>query len=109
MDELKMLKQEERDWNTAYAVRTLQPEIRAAAAEIKKRRQERLQLLAFLAVALAFLGAAACVVLDFRAYGRLTGLSRNILTTLGTGAGLSLLLAPVLAYFAEEENNYESA
>lgn len=83
-------------WNTDKAVHRLSPEIYAASARLKRRRAEHLQMLGFALAALAFLGACA-----------LTILYRKPVYLLGGGALLTLLLAPVLVYFKEEEKSHE--
>lgn len=111
MDELKILLSEtaSTDWDTGLALRKLSPEIHAAAEQIRRKRRERLQLLAFLLCALALLAAFALVLREYRQLGQLGQLSKHILIALAAGVGLTLLLAPVLTYFAEEGKNYEEA
>lgn len=109
MDELKQMLPDEQLWDTRRAVRMLSPEIHVAAERIRKRRQERLQLLGFLLAALVMVVLIAVVAWDLYAHGSLAVHSRSILTALAVGAGLTLAFAPVLAYFAEEDMNHEEA
>ena len=104
MDELKNTP----DWRTDAAVRRLSPEVRAAAARIKKKRDERKQLIAFLAVLTGLVGLIAYAAIDFSINGELTRATRNALIALGCAAGLCALFSPILAYFAEEDTSYES-
>ena len=93
---------------TEAAVQRLAPEIRAASARIKKKRDERKQLIAFLAVLIGLIGLIAYAAIDYSISGELTRSTRNALIALGAAAVLCALFSPILAYFAEEDSNHES-
>lgn len=86
----------EQSWRTREAVCALQPEINRAAARLRRRRETRRQVLSFCAAAL-LLALLAWTAVQMR---------RPWLIPL-SGAGLTLLLSPALAYFIEEERNNE--
>lgn len=109
MDELKlMLNQDEQHWDTRTAVHKLSPEIYAAAAQLRLKRQERAQLLAFIAAVLMMLGVAVYVLYDYHIHGTLTKNVQLILAVMAAGTVLVAAIAPILAYFAEEDLHYES-
>lgn len=88
MDELK------NTWNTDKAVHQLAPEIFAAAERLQRKRRERLQIAGFALAALVFLGICALALLQQKPH-----------YLLGGGAAMTLLLAPALVYFKEEESH----
>lgn len=109
MDELKkMLDQTaSADEGAARAVRMLAPEVYIAAERLKQKRQAWQQGILFSLCALALAACAALVLGDYRRHGSLSGASAIIALVLAGFAALTLLLSPVLAYFAEEEQAHE--
>lgn len=90
-------------------MRQLAPEILAASARLKRRRNERLQTLGFALAALAMAGCMGYVLRDFLISRSLGAASKSILFALGGLCSLTLLLSPVLAYFSEEDKIHEKA
>lgn len=82
--------------------------ITRSAARLKKRRRDRLQLAMCIAAACVFAAGAAAVMLMLTHAESPEALLRQTgIFALG-GMGLTLLLAPALAWFSDEERKNEA-
>lgn len=86
----------------------LSPDITRNSMRLKKLRRDRMQALLCALAALIFLLAAAGMALYLKNAGNLETAGRTILLIAAGGMGLTLLMAPALAWFSDEEKMNEA-
>lgn len=85
----------------------LSPDITRNAMRLKKRRRDRIQVLACLLAAIVFLIAAAGLGLYLKRMEDAAQAMRIILLTAAGGMGFALLLSTALVWASEEERQNE--
>ena len=86
----------------------LSPDITRNAMRLKKLRRDRIQALICCAAALVFILAAAGLAVYLKNAENPESILRPALMMIGGGMGITLLLAPALAWNADEEQKNQS-